>query len=130
MYTTLLKCKIHRARVTEADLHYEGSCSIDQNLMKAAGLVAHEHIHIWNVSNGQRFETYVIPAPKGSGCIKINGGAAHHAKKGDLVIIASFGHYGAREMKTHKPKVVFVDEKNKVKKIARKSGSKDPLPII
>jgi aspartate 1-decarboxylase len=130
MYTTLLKCKIHRARVTEADLHYEGSCSIDQTLMNAAGLVAHEHIHIWNVSNGQRFETYVIPAPKGSGCIKINGGAAHHAKKDDLVIIASFGHYSAREMKTHKPKVVFVDAKNRVQKITRKSGSADPLPII
>lgn len=129
-YTTLLKCKIHRARVTQADLHYEGSCSIDENLMKASGLVAHEHIHVWNVTNGNRFETYVIPAPKGSGMIKINGAAAHHARKGDLVIITSFGHYDQNSMKTHKPKIVFVDEKNRVKNIARKSGSKDPLPVI
>lgn len=98
--------------------------------MKASGLVAHEHIHVWNVTNGNRFETYVIPAPKGSGMIKINGAAAHHAKKGDLVIITSFGHYDQNSMKTHKPKIVFVDDKNRVKKIARKSGSKDPLPVI
>ncbi len=130
MYTTLLKCKIHRARVTEAELHYEGSCSIDTDLMKASGLVAHEHIHVWNVSNGNRFETYVIPAPKGSGMIKINGAAAHQAKKGDLVIITSFAHYDEKSMKKHKPKVVFVDDNNKVKKIAHKSGSDDPLPII
>jgi len=129
-YTTLLKCKIHRARVTQADLHYEGSCSIDENLMKASGLVAHEHIHVWNVTNGNRFETYVIPAPKGSGMIKINGAAAHHARKGDLVIITSFAHYDGTSMKSHKPKIVFVDDKNRVKKVARKSGSKDPLPVI
>lgn len=130
MYTTLLKSKIHRARVTEAELHYEGSCSIDTDLMKAADLVAHEHVHIWNVSNGNRFETYVIPAPKGSGMIQINGAAAHQAKKGDLVIITSFAHYDAKGMKKHKPKIVFVDGKNRIKKIARKSGSADPLPII
>ena len=129
-YTTLLKCKIHRARVTEADLHYEGSCSIDQDLMKASGLVAHEHIHVWNVSNGNRFETYVIPAPKGSGMVKINGAAAHQAKRGDLIIITSFAHYDNGAMKKHRPRVVFVDDKNRVKKIAHKSGSADPLPVI
>jgi len=116
--------------VTEAELHYEGSCSIDTDLMKSSGLVAHEHIHIWNVTNGNRFETYVIPAPKGSGMVKINGAAAHQAKKGDLIIITSFAHYDEKAMKKHQPKVVFVDGKNRVKKIARKSGSDDPLPII
>lgn len=116
--------------MTEAELHYEGSCSIDTDLMKAAGLVEHEHIHVWNVSNGNRFETYVITAPKGSGMIKVNGAAAYQAKKGDLVIITSFGHYDQKSMKTHKPKIVFVDEKNKIKRIARKSGSDDPLPVI
>lgn len=130
MYTTLLKCKIHRARVTEADLHYEGSCSIDLNLMKAAGLVAHEHVHVWDITNGNRFETYVIPAPRGSGMIKINGAAAHQAKKGDLVIITSFAHYEAKGAKKHKPKIVFVNDKNRIRKVARKSGTSDPSPII
>lgn len=127
MYTTLLKSKLHRARVTEADLHYEGSCSIDADLMKAAGLIAHEHIHVWDVTNGSRFETYVIEAPRGSGMVKINGAAAHHAKKGDLVIITSFAHYDAREAKKHTPKIVLVDNHNRVKKIIAKSGRKDPL---
>lgn len=130
MYTTLLKAKIHRARVTEADLHYEGSCSIDMALMKASGLLPHEHVHIWNVSNGNRFETYVIPAPQGSGMIKINGAAAHQAKEGDLIIITSFAHYDARESKKHKPRIVFVDDKNRIKKVAHKSGASDPSPVI
>lgn len=130
MYTTLLKCKIHRARVTEADLHYEGSCSIDLNLMKAAGLLPHEHVHVWDITNGNRFETYVIEAPCGSGMIKINGAAAHQAKKGDLIIITSFAHYDAKEAKKHKPKIVFVDDHNRIKNVAHKSGRKDPLPEI
>ena len=129
-YITLLKCKIHRARVTEADLHYEGSCTIDTALMKAAGLIAHEHVHIWNVVNGNRFETYVIPAPKGSGIIQINGAAAHQAKKGDLVIITSFAHYDEKAVKKHKPLIVFVDAQNRVKHIAHKSGHADPLPVL
>ncbi len=116
--------------MTQADLHYEGSCSIDADLMKTSHLVAHEHVHIWNVSNGNRFETYVIPAPKGSGMIKINGAAAHQAKKGDLVIITSFAHYNTAEVKKHRPRIVFVDVTNRVKKIASKSGSDDPLPVI
>ena len=130
MYTTLLKCKIHRARVTEADLHYEGSCSIDLDLMKAAGLVAHEHVHVWDITNGNRFETYVIKAPRGSGMIKINGAAAHQSKKGDLIIITSFAHFDAKESKKHKPKIVFVDDHNRIKRVAAKSGRNDPLPII
>lgn len=130
MFLTVLKSKIHRARVTSADLHYEGSCSIDSGLMKAAHLVPHEHIHVWNVSTGTRFETYVIPAPKGSGIIQLNGAAAHHAKTGNLVIISSFAHIKMKEVSKHKPQIVFVDAKNRVKKISHKSGSKDPLPVI
>lgn len=116
--------------MTEADLHYEGSCSIDHDLMKAANLVDHEHVHVWNVTRGTRFETYVIPEKKGSGIMKINGAAAHHAKKGDLVIVSSFGYFTNAQAKKHKPRVVFVDARNRVKKIATRSGSADPLPIF
>jgi aspartate 1-decarboxylase len=115
--------------VTRADKHYEGSCSVDTQLMKAADLVAHEHVHIWNVTSGTRFETYVIPAPKGSGTIQINGAAAHLAKKGDLIIISSFAHLPRKKALTHKPKIVFVDKNNRIKKISRKSGSPDRLPV-
>ena len=128
MLTTILKSKIHRARVTKADLHYEGSCSVDVDLMKAADLVAHEHVHIWNVTRGSRFETYVIPAPKGSGMIQINGAAAHHAKKNDLVIISSFVHLPRQKALKHKPKIVFVDKNNRIREISRKSGRPDRLP--
>lgn len=130
VFLTILKSKIHRARVTKADRHYEGSISIDANLMKAANLVPHEHVHVWNVTNGSRFETYVIAAPKGSGTIQINGAAAHHANRGNLVIVSSFVHVEAKKARAHKPRIVFVDEKNRVKKISRKSGSADPLPVL
>lgn len=122
MFRTMLKSKIHRATVTMADLHYEGSVTIDTNLMKAANLITHEHVHIWDVTNGSRFETYVIPGAKGSGVIQINGAAAHLAKKGDHVIITSFSHFNPKEAKTHKPKIVFVDEKNRIKRTTNKSG--------
>ena len=123
MLTTLLKSKIHRARVTRADRSYEGSVSIDGNLMEAADLVTHEHVHVWDVTNGKRFETYVIPAPKGSGTIQINGAAAHHAKKGDDVIIASFAHFPKATALRHQPKIVFVNRRNRIVRIARKSGT-------
>lgn len=122
MFRTMLKSKIHRATVTMADLHYEGSVTIDTDLMKAANLITHEHVHIWDVTNGSRFETYVIPGAKGSGVIQINGAAAHLAKKGDHVIITSFSHFNPQEAKTHKPKIVFVDEKNRIKRTTNKSG--------
>ena len=128
-YITILNSKIHRARVTSADRHYEGSISIDTNLMKAADLAHHQHVHVWNVTNGSRFETYVIPAPKGSGVIQINGAAAHHAKKGNLVIISSFAHIPQQQARKHKPLIIFVDEKNRIKEISRKSGRSDPLPV-
>jgi aspartate 1-decarboxylase len=133
MYITILKSKIHRATVTSADREYEGSISIDTDLMKAAALIHHQHVHVWNVTNGSRFETYVIPAPKSSGVIQINGAAAHHAKAGDYVIISSFGHLSEAQAKKHKPRIVFVDAKNRVKNITRMSGGPDnnngKLPI-
>lgn len=124
MIQTLLKSKIHRARVTQADLHYEGSITLDQNLMTAASLHEHEFVHIWNITNGNRFETYVIPGPKGSGTVQINGAAAHLVKKNDLVIIASFVGLDEKKLKKHRPKVIFVDRHNRIVKQTNKSGQK------
>ncbi len=121
MFRTLLKSKIHRATVTKADLHYEGSITLDEDLMKASDLVTHEHVHVWNVTNGNRFETYVIPGP--AGMVQINGAAAHQARKGDLVIITSFAQLSASQSRKHRPKIVFVDSQNRIRKISRQSGS-------
>jgi len=110
----MLKSKIHRATVTDADLHYEGSVTVDENLLKAANILPNEHVHIWDVTNGNRFETYTILGKKGSGCICINGAAAHLAKKGDIIIITSFGLYTEKELKSHKTKVVLVDSQNQI----------------
>ncbi|RMF21242.1 MAG: aspartate 1-decarboxylase [Deltaproteobacteria bacterium] len=109
----MLRGKIHRATVTEADLHYEGSVTIDEELMDRAGLIAHEAVQIWNVTNGERFETYAIPGERHSGVVCINGAAAHKARKGDLVIIAAFGWMSEEEARSWHPKVVFVDEHNR-----------------
>lgn len=114
MFRTLLKSKIHRVTVTDADLHYEGSVSIDENLLEAANILPHEHVHIWDVTNGNRFETYTLPAPRGSGTICINGAAAHLAKKGDVVIITSFCSLSEDLAKGHEPSVVKVDEHNQI----------------
>lgn len=129
MLVTLLKSKIHRVRVTEADLHYEGSCSIDADLMKAANISSHEHIHVWNITRGTRLETYAIPASSGSGTIKMNGAAAHRAKKGDLIIITSFALVPHTELKKHKPYIVFVDKNNRIKDITHVSGRPEKLPV-
>ena len=93
MLSRLLKCKIHRAVVTHAELHYEGSCAIDGVLMDLAGIREYEEIHVWNVTNGKRFTTYAIRGEDNSGIISVNGGAAHQADVGDLVIIATFGDF-------------------------------------
>lgn len=116
MYITLLKAKIHRATVTDANLHYEGSISIDDNLLKASGILPNEKVHVWNVTNGNRFETYTLRAPKGSGTICINGAAAHLAKKDDIIIITSFIALSPQKAPKYKPKVVLVDSKNKIVK--------------
>jgi aspartate 1-decarboxylase len=113
MQRTLLKSKIHRATVTGADLHYQGSVSVDPLLMAAADLLPHERVEIYNVTNGERFATYAIPGGTGSGEIRINGAAAHKASAGDLVILCSYGVYEEAEARVHAPTVVFVDERNR-----------------
>jgi aspartate 1-decarboxylase len=117
MKRVLLKSKIHRATVTEANVNYEGSITVDRELMDAADLIPYEQVHIFNVINGQRFFTYVIEGKPGSGVICTNGAAAHLAREGDTVIIASFASYNENECKGHEPKLVYVNEKNKIKKI-------------
>lgn len=114
MQRRMLKGKIHRATVTEADLHYEGSITIDRNLMDACGLVEYEAVDIYNVTNGQRFSTYAIEGERGKGDICLNGAAARCVAVGDLVIIACFAMYEEKEVAGHKPKLVFVDERNRI----------------
>lgn len=118
MLTTLLKSKIHRATVTDADLNYEGSISIDTRLIKAAKLHLFEKVDIYNISNGERFQTYVIKGKKGE--IGLNGAAARLVQKGDLVIIASYVQLNEEEIKNHKPLVILVDKKNKITKMVEK----------
>lgn len=114
MFRTMLKSKIHRASVTQADLHYVGSVAIDRDLMDAADLLEGEQVAIADITNGARLETYVIPAPRGSGTITINGAAAHLVHAGDLVIIMNYATMDDAEAKRWKPIVVHVDEKNRV----------------
>jgi aspartate 1-decarboxylase len=113
MTRKLLRAKIHRATVTGADLHYEGSVTIDRELMSHADLVEHEAVHVWNVTNGERFETYVIPGVPGSGVVCVNGAAAHKVSQGDLVIIAAFSWMDEKEARSWKPRIVFVDDRNR-----------------
>lgn len=114
MDRTLLKSKIHRAIVTEADLEYEGSITVDRNLMDSADLLHYEQVHIFNITNGHRFMTYVIEGKRGSNEICVNGAAAHLAREGDCLIIASFATYDEAECKNHTPKLIYVDEGNNI----------------
>jgi len=114
MLLKILKGKIHRATVTASDLNYSGSLGIDEALMEAAGIINNEHIEVYNITNGERFTTYAIPSPRGSGRIFVYGAAAHLAKKGDLLIICAFGLCEEKEAKKYHPKVVIVDSENKV----------------
>lgn len=106
--------KIHRATITHADLEYEGSVTIDADLMEAADIFEHEAVHIWNVTRGTRLVTYALRGPRGSGVICINGAAAHLNQPDDLCIIATFGDMDVEEARRHEPKVVFVDRKNRI----------------
>jgi aspartate 1-decarboxylase len=118
MLLNVLKSKIHRATITQADLNYEGSITIDSKIMEAADLYENEKVHIWNVTNGFRLMTYaMMPAEAGSGVICINGAAAHHMKVGDIVIIASFVFIDKKEIKKHKPLKVLVDAKNVIQTV-------------
>jgi len=113
MQLTLLKGKLHRATVTHANLDYMGSVAIDANLIAAAGFLIHEQVDIYNITNGERFTTYVIAAPAGSGTIGIQGAAAHKAKTGDKVIIASYASMSEAEALAWKPYVVLLDDQNR-----------------
>lgn len=114
MHLNMLKAKIHRATVTHSELHYEGSCAIDGNLLDTSGILEYEQIHIYNVNNGERFSTYAIRADEGSGIISINGAAAHRAQPGDIIIIAAYGGYAEAEASLHQPQLVYVDRNNKL----------------
>lgn len=114
MMREMLKSKIHRAVVTGADLHYVGSLEVDSDLLAAADLLPSEKVQVVNLDNGARFETYVIPGAAGQGQIRANGGAAHLAKAGDLVLIISYCHVEDSKAATHVPRVIFVDDQNRV----------------
>jgi aspartate 1-decarboxylase len=114
MQRTMLKSKLHRATVTHSELHYEGSCAIDETLLDAANIHEYEQIQIYNVTNGERFTTYAIRAARDSGIISVNGAAAHKADPGDLVIIATFAVYNELELARYAPELVYVDADNRI----------------
>ncbi len=113
MLLTMLKAKLHRATVTECDLHYEGSISIDTDLLARAGILENEQVDIYNVNNGERFTTYAIPAPAGSGMIGLNGAAARKAMRGDLIIVCAYVQVVAEEAPKHKPRIVLLGDGNR-----------------
>lgn len=119
MQIEILKSKIHRAKVTDKSLHYEGSITIDKKLMEAAGLLPNEKVHVFDITNGNRFITYTIEGEKNSGQIIVNGAAARLVKKGDFVIIISYAILNEKEVKKFKPKIVYVDLNNRITKIKR-----------
>ena len=119
MTLEILKSKIHRATVTQAELNYVGSITVDEDLMKASGIVEYEKVQIADVDNGARFETYVIAGEEGSGIICLNGAAARMVSTGDKVIIMSYARMTPEEVKDNPPKVVFVDEENKITSVTR-----------
>ena len=125
MQRIMLKSKIHRATVTGANLHYEGSVAVDETLLETAGILPFEKVEIYNITNGNRFETYAITAGRGSGTVCLNGAAAHLASKGDVVIIASYSVLTDVEAQGHSPVLVYVDGENAVKKV----GSRIEQPI-
>ena len=114
MQRTMLKSKLHRVTVTQAELHYEGSCAIDEDLLDAADIKEYQQIEIWNVNNGSRFTTYAIRAERGTGTISVNGAAARLAAPGDLLIIATFASYNEIELQKFEPDLVYVDAKNRI----------------
>jgi aspartate 1-decarboxylase len=112
MLRTLVKAKIHRATVTQADLNYVGSLTIDLDLMELCDIIANEQVHIVNVTNGHRMVTYAIEGERGSGVMCLNGAAARHGQKGDIIIVMTFGHFAPEEARRWKPQIVVVDEAN------------------
>jgi aspartate 1-decarboxylase len=119
MNRVMLLAKIHRATVTEADLHYEGSCGIDEELLDAANMCEFEKIELYNINNGERFSTYIIKADRGSGIISLNGAAARKAQVGDHLIICTYGSIPEDKVKNHVPRIVLIGEGNKIKEIKK-----------
>ncbi|MCL2021773.1 MAG: aspartate 1-decarboxylase [Betaproteobacteria bacterium] len=117
MQRIMLKSKLHRVTTTHSELHYEGSCAIDENLLEAADIREYEQIDIWNINNGERFTTYAIRAERASGIISVNGSAARKAAPGDLLIIASFVNMDDAEAARHTPRLVYADAQNRVARI-------------
>lgn len=114
MLLTLMKAKLHRAAVTQADLHYEGSIAIDRDLLDASGILPHEQVDIWNITSGARFMTYALPAPRGSRAFGVNGAAARHVQVGDRIIVCAWAQMDAAEAGEHEPTVVLLDETNRI----------------
>ena len=125
MNRTMLKGKLHRVTTTHSELHYEGSCAIDVQLLAAADIREYEQIDIYNVNNGERFTTYAIQAESGSGVISVNGAAARKAAPGDLLIIASYGTYTEAELRQFEPRLVYVDARNRITSL----GNSIPLQV-
>jgi aspartate 1-decarboxylase len=119
----MLKAKLHRVHVTHCELHYEGSCAIDDDLLDAADIREYQQIDIYNVTNGERFTTYAIRAQRGSGVISINGAAAHKASPGDIIIIANYAMYNEIELQKYHPQLVYVDEHNRI------IAQRDRIPV-
>lgn len=117
MQRVMMKSKIHRATVTATDLDYEGSLTIDADLLEAADILPHEQIHVWDVTNGTRLVTYALRGEPGSGDMQVNGAGAHLIRPGDIIIIATYASFDEDEIRGHEPLVVFVDAKNRVKKM-------------
>ena len=126
MRLVAFKSKIHRATVTEANLNYEGSVTIDSDLMEAADILPHEQVQVLNVNNGERFDTYAIRGPRGSGVICLNGPAARLAHVGDLVIILTYAVMEPEELRRHTPRVVIVDEQNRIRGSEHAAAPVDP----
>jgi aspartate 1-decarboxylase len=123
MQRTMLQAKLHRVRVTQSELHYEGSCAIDDDLLDASGIREYQAIDIYNVTNGERFSTYAIRAERGSRTISVNGAAAHKASPGDILIIAAFSIYSELELQKYHPSLVYVDEFNRI------IGQRNLIPV-
>lgn len=123
MHITMLKCKLHKACVTHAELNYEGSCAIDGKLLDMAGIREYEKIHIYNIANGQRFSTYAIRGEDNSGMISLNGAAARMAAVGDRIIICAYANYDEAEANRHQPTMIYLDEANDI------TGTRNVIPV-
>lgn len=128
MYRTVMNSKIHRARITEANLNYVGSITIDEDILDAVGIVKNEKVQIVNNHNGARFETYVIPGKRGSGVICVNGAAARLVQAGDIIIIISYALVSEEELSVHQPKIAIMNEKNEIVELIGEEPEKTIIP--